>query len=380
MTSKNSNCARGSNPDYTPTEEQIVLTLSGSILAAAKRDGLNVWYSNLDSSNDLGVNPPDDQLMQKLQKLHVARDNTVRLTVKPEELYTLTTLKNGGKGSAKSPPATPFPIPFTQKFDEEEISSPPRIWYDQMGAWEIQTSPYGDEKSHGRVMRQVVPVWPACWGYSCTGPTSYFGPSELTGDLTVTMDVRLEDDAVFTLDFLNKDNKNAGYSKLDLDSKGTFSFGGTNGSVDFGINQWHMIEIRPMLGQVKVDGIMIANVSKLESQTCDESAFPTDLTGKQALGLTAGPKSATSVIPAGRHADAGDSCGIYQFSEHPSKSPNCWIGTATSFIDDKSKNYASRSRPTPAAPWHLKIQQSRYVFSSIDNFQITQNAPKALIV
>jgi hypothetical protein len=22
----------------------------------------------------------------------------------------------------------------------------------------------------------VVPVWPACWGYSCSGPTTYFGP------------------------------------------------------------------------------------------------------------------------------------------------------------------------------------------------------------
>merc|ERR1712070_146483 len=231
------------------------------------------------------------------------------------------------------------------------------------------------------VMRQVVPVWPACWGYSCTGPTSYFGPSELQGDLTVSMDVRLEDDAVFTLDFLNKDNKNAGYSKLDLDSKGTFSFGGTKGNVDFGINQWHTIEIRLELGQVKVDGKMIANVPRLGSQTCDESAFPTDLTGKQAMGLSAGPESATSEdLCRQACCDAGDSCAIYQFSEHPSRSPDCWIGNSDSFSDDPDHVYKSRARKTPGVPWHLKMQQSRYVFSSIDNFQITQNAPEALIV
>jgi hypothetical protein len=144
------------------------------------------------------------------------------------------------------------------------------------------------------------------------------------------------------------------------------------------------MEIHLELGQVKVDGKMIANVPRLGSQTCDESAFPTDLTGKQAMGLTAGPESATSEeLCRQACCDAGDSCGVYQFSEHPSKSPNCWIGTATSFSDDPGKVYASRSRPTPAAPWHLKIQQSRYVFSSIDSFQINQNdilAPETLII
>jgi len=173
---------------------------------------------------------------------------------------------------------------------------------------------------------------------------------------------------------------------LKLDSKGTFSFGGAKGSVDFGINQWHTVEIRLELGQVKVDGKMITDVPRLDSQTCDESAFPTNLTatGKRALGLTAGPESATTEdLCRQACCDAGDSCGIYQFSAHPSKAPDCWIGTASSMSADPDMIYASRSRPTPGEPWHLKIQQSRYVFSSIDNFKITQNdisAPETFIV
>jgi len=383
MTSANSRCARGSNPDSNSTEEQVVLTLSGALLEAAKRTGLNVWYSNLGTDNQMGVNPPDDQVFQKLQKLVVADDNTVRLTVKSEEIYTLTTLTVGGKGSAASPPATPFPIPFTQTFDDEKVFSPAKIWYDQMGAWEIQNSPYGDDNGSNKVMRQVVPIWPQCWGYSCTGPTSYFGPTEFQGDLTVSMDVRLEDDAVFTIDYLNSHNKKiAGQRKLDLDSRGNFSFGNVNGSVDFGINKWHTIEIRQEIGQVKVDGKVIVDVGpSLEWQTCDASAFSVDLAGKRAMGLNAGPKSATSEdLCRQACCDAGDSCEIYQFFEYPSSSPRCWIGTAHSFVDDPDKVYASRSRPTHGHPWHLKIQQSRYIFASIDNFKISKNAQETLIV
>ena len=47
--------------------------------------------------------------------------------------------------------------------------------------------------SINQVMRQVVPVWPECWGYSCTGPTTYFGPSIFNSSTSVAVDVRLED-------------------------------------------------------------------------------------------------------------------------------------------------------------------------------------------
>jgi hypothetical protein len=49
--------------------------------------------------------------------------------VHPEEIYTVTTLKTGRKGVAAKPPAAPFPLPFTQNFDQENISAPPAYWY-----------------------------------------------------------------------------------------------------------------------------------------------------------------------------------------------------------------------------------------------------------
>jgi galactosylceramidase len=386
MSSANSNCARGSNPSSSPSSEDVVITLKGAFLAAARRSGVNVWYSNLASSNDQGLNPPDAQLFQKKGQLPVASDGTLRLSVNPEELYTLTTLSVGGKGIAHSPEATPFPIPFTQSFDDESIFSPPRIWYDQMGAWEIQKSPYGDDGSRGNVMRQVVPVWPECWGYSCAGPTTYFGPSEFTGDLEVSMDLRLEDLAVFTLDFLTLQNKGTKYSKLQLDTAGKFTLGKSSGNVNFGVNTWHSISVRNAheWQAVTMDGKVIANVSlsTLNDASCDNQSFPYDNAGWQYLGLSPGPTSATTVEACQQVCcDAGVSCNIYQFSEHPSRSPECWIGQSTSRVP--SSNYQSRSKTDPTSPpYHLKAMLSRYIFASIDNFKIERGAlePATVVV
>jgi len=352
--------------------------LKGKLLAAAQRDGLYVWYSNLASTNDLGVNPPEGQVFQRKEKVQVGSDGVVKLTVHPEELYTITTLSNGGKGNAKSPEATPFPIPFTQNFDDENIYAPPKIWYDQMGAWEIQQSPYGDAASRGKVMRQVVPVWPECWGYSCSGPTTYFGPAEFTGDLEISLDIHLEDHAVFTLDFLNANNRNIKYGTVNLDTAGSFKLGQKTGSVDFSAKTWHSISVRNAISwqSLTVNGKLLANVTTSEAleaaESCDDSTFPYDLTGKQALGLSAGPTSATTEAACKQACcDAGKSCTIYQFSTHPSKSPDCWIGHSTTFADDSQHVYQSRSRLAPGEePYHFKVALSRYIFASMDNFKI----------
>merc|ERR1712048_182906 len=268
---------------------------------------------------------------------------------------------------------------YTQSFDDEQVSAPPRIWYDQMGAWEIQETPYGDDKLHGKVMRQVVPVWPACWGYACSGPTTYFGPSEFMGDLTVSMDVRLEDNAIFSIDFLNEKNHNMHYKRLDLDSRGNYSFGDSKGNAAFGINKWHTVTLRLADGwqSATFDGSLLANVSTsaLGAETCDMSAFPKDLSGKQAKGLSPGPASSTTEEQCMQACcDAGTDCEIYQFAENPSRNPQCWIGKSSKFADDPSQMYKSRSRVPKKVPgWHIKVQLSRYVFASIDNFKITQN-------
>ena len=56
MTSKNSQCARGSNPVVAIATETVILQLKGGPLAAARKaGGLRVWYSDLTSGTQHGV-------------------------------------------------------------------------------------------------------------------------------------------------------------------------------------------------------------------------------------------------------------------------------------------------------------------------------------
>jgi galactosylceramidase len=368
MNSANSACARGSNPTSASSEEELEIAFAGSFLKAVQGRALQVWYSNLTSGSEESVNPPTEQLFLRKEALKVGADGTVKLKVLPDEIYTLTTLTTGGKGIKASPPSSKFPVPFKQSFDDEKVSAPPKIWYDQMGAWEIQDTPYGDD--HGRVMRQVVPVWPACWGYSCAGPTTYFGPQGLGFNIEVSMDVRLEDHAAFTLE-----PQGLSFQKLTLDTKGIWQLGSESGELDFATDAWHKLTLTMGDGwqAASVDGKRLVNISEVGRRSpmdaCDESAFPVDLTGKQYMGLKAGPSSAGTADACQQACcDMGDACHVWQFSDTPSRNPKCWLGNSNSYTKDPDHNYVSRGRDL--AGWNLKVSLDRYIFASIDNFEL----------
>jgi galactosylceramidase len=245
---KTSACARGSNPTEVSIEEEVTFHLKGSF---AKASTLQVWYSNLTCVNGgntqsvaideagkiigeagpvASCNPPDTQLFLRKTPIAVGSDGSFTIKVLPQEMYTLTTLSTGSKGAHTIPPATPFPLPFKQSFDDESISAPPKYWYDQMGAWEIVKS---NTSARGQVMRQVVPVWPACWGYSCTGPTTYFGPSSFNSSTRISFDLLLEDHAAITI---------AAGAALVLNTSSAWSFQDEKGTdLDFKIGTWNTV-------------------------------------------------------------------------------------------------------------------------------------------
>ena len=113
-----------------------------------------------------------------------------------------------------------------------------------MGAWEVQADP---ARPGNRLMRQVSPVWPACWGYSCSGPLTYFGPKKFncsTGGFKMQLDVLIEEtgDATFAL--------SAGNTGISIDSAtGAWNFTGTGSSVaqsggsSFRKGAWHTLYV-----------------------------------------------------------------------------------------------------------------------------------------
>jgi galactosylceramidase len=246
MTHDDSNCARGSNPDYSVETEVVTFIFNGSFTHLTS---LHVWYSNLTDGND------SKQLFLQLADLPIV-NNRATLTVRADELYTLTTLATGSKGSHPIPAPAPLPIPYLQNFDAETIYSPPALWYDQMGAWEVHAS--GDS-SHGNVMRQMVPVWPACWGYSCNGPTTYFGPSTLNVSLNISFAFLAEEDVALSLSL-----DGAGGPTLTLSTNGTWTFGSSSGSgIHFEANVWHQVQLLAYADKstAVLDGTVVGSAS-----------------------------------------------------------------------------------------------------------------------
>ena len=246
MTTVNSVCARGNNPDITVAAEKVVLVLKGKLLAAAKAKGLHVWRSNLTSANDEGVNPVDDQVFQKLSsQIPVGADGAVSIEVNPEEMFTITTIAGGQKGkhASQAKAKAPFPLPFTQDFDGEAVSAPPALWYDQMGAWEVQKDP---SSAGGNLMRQVSPVWPACWGYSCSGPLTYFGPQTFNAsdNVAVGIDVVLEEHGTWSLYGKTSSGTICGVA-LGTNSTGSVFCGGnkTTATVVFVVGKVHTVQL-----------------------------------------------------------------------------------------------------------------------------------------
>lgn len=122
------------------------------------------------------------------------------ITIKPNEMYTLTTRNVGHKGEKKIRPQTDFPLPYFEDFENSTIYQPGKYFYDQMGAWEIDQS---KSVNHGKVLRQVVPTFPVVWGYSSATPTTKFGPNMLLTNTTkgynVSLDIFPEDNGAISI-------------------------------------------------------------------------------------------------------------------------------------------------------------------------------------
>lgn len=380
---EDSQCGHGENPDATIQEENVTIHLKGKFLEAAKsKAGLWVWKSNFASSAEFGINPADSGLFQMTGNMDVPDDGILHVTVRPEEVFTLTTLNTGGKKVPVSPPKKDFPIPYVDTFDLQEIGKPAYLWYDQMGAWEIQDSPYGDVDTRGKVMRQVVPVFPNCWGYTCEPPITYFGPASLKGDLTVSMDVRFEEGGAFSLTALGSN-----YSAIFLKTDGTWVYGtpapqGTGelkGKVNFPPDQWHTVSVR-----LKPDGTQVIKVNgealkiepsllswgvrqPTEADKCSEQTFPYPTTGRQYVHLK--PSNAPSAEWC-RIACCKDEnlCNVWQWDGN-----ECQIGRKEEgFVKDTAGKWFGGTRGSEAG-WHLKMRLGRYTHMSVDNFQIYES-------
>ncbi|MFL6354187.1 MAG: galactosylceramidase [Bryobacteraceae bacterium] len=104
----------------------------------------------------------------------VPQGNVFTYNFEPDSLYSLTTTTGQGKGSAQPPPEKPFPLPYSESFEDTALNRTPKFLADQDGAFEVHQC----EQRTGHCLEQAIRRKPIPWGplpnpFTMTGDSSW---------------------------------------------------------------------------------------------------------------------------------------------------------------------------------------------------------------
>ena len=154
-------------------------TFSFSVTGGLTAGAVHTWSTNVNSSSSA------DYLVKGADL--TATSGTYSITLQPGRVYTLTTTTSGGKGTAVSPAAGTFALPYTDNYDGYTVGTEAKYLQDQQGAFEVVGCGGGRA---GRCVRQMSPRAPITWD-------TLSDPYALLGDVgwanyKVSTDVLLE--------------------------------------------------------------------------------------------------------------------------------------------------------------------------------------------
>ncbi|KAM8921299.1 galactocerebrosidase [Pelodytes ibericus] len=182
MSHNNSICIRPPLPAFNVSEQTATFHLQGSF---KNLKILQVWYSKLE------VNATKPVLFNKRSPLKVS-NGSFTLELKINEVYTITTLQSGTKGSYPVPPQSqPFPMSYKDDFN---VLTPPfseaPYFADQSGVFEYFINSTSTE-DHVFTFRQVLTQRPITWASDSEQAITVIGDYSWS-NVTVTCDVYIE--------------------------------------------------------------------------------------------------------------------------------------------------------------------------------------------
>jgi hypothetical protein len=137
-------------------KDQVVNFQLGGALTEIKY--FHVFYSNFESNNQTWFS-----YFGTLSPVK----NQLTLEISGSAMYTLSTI-NGTKGDyGPSPIGTPFPLPYSDNFDDAPLHGEAKYLTDQAGAFEVVQS------GAGKVMRQMMVQRPVSWCRNGEAPYPY---------------------------------------------------------------------------------------------------------------------------------------------------------------------------------------------------------------
>ncbi|XP_018418855.1 PREDICTED: galactocerebrosidase [Nanorana parkeri] len=182
MSHDHSVCIRPFLPKFNVSSQNATFQLDGQFKGVKT---LQVWYSKL------CVNTTKPTLFQKRSPIPV-RNGEFTLQLGVDEVYTLTTLLKGRKGSYPDPPKSqPFPRNYKDDFNVRIPSfSEAPYFADQSGVFEYFTNT-SDPGDHTFTFRQVLTQFPITWVSDAKQPISIIGDFTWS-NVTVTCDIYIE--------------------------------------------------------------------------------------------------------------------------------------------------------------------------------------------
>ncbi|XP_035599267.1 galactocerebrosidase isoform X2 [Oncorhynchus keta] len=182
MTHDNSVCIRPPLLPFNVTAQNVTFQLKGSFASIKE---LQVWQSKFDFKTKKPF------FFKKLSPLKIY-DGSFTLSLDVDEVYTLTTISTGQKGTYPDPPASgPFPKLY---FDDFNVANPSfseaPYFADQTGVFEYYIN-LTDPGPHVFTLRQVVTQMPVTWATDADQTISVIGDYKWQ-NLTVMCDVFME--------------------------------------------------------------------------------------------------------------------------------------------------------------------------------------------
>lgn len=209
---------------------------------------------------------------------HVAdlkpHDGTFAYHFEPDSLYSLTTTRGQGKGSASPPPESSFPLPYEDDFEAVPPGRAPKFLSDQNGAFESHPC----SGRSGQCLEQVIETKPISWG-PLPDPFTIAGDASWK-DYSITSDVRFLSSApaillgrIDSADFFQDSSAHwPGSYVLRVTPEGKWELLSTklksaprvlaSGDVSFDRNAWHTLTLSFQGNRIQAsfDGVTLKTV------------------------------------------------------------------------------------------------------------------------
>uniref|UniRef100_UPI00398EC701 galactocerebrosidase isoform X2 n=1 Tax=Pristiophorus japonicus TaxID=55135 RepID=UPI00398EC701 len=182
MTHDHSICIRPPLPPFNVIQQNVTFKLQGSFKQIKT---LQVWHSKFDFIKN------SSKFFTQLSDIKLV-NGSFSLYLDVDEIYTITTISTGNRGSFPQPPASqPFPKEYKDDFNVEipPFSEAPNF-ADQTGVFEYFIN-YKDPGEHVFTLRQVVTQRPITWGSDADQAITVIGDYKWK-DLKITCDVLIE--------------------------------------------------------------------------------------------------------------------------------------------------------------------------------------------